>query len=131
MKATIVIPIKSSLPTLLDCLEGLKEQDQSLIEEVIIVENGSSDIKNLNYPYPYQILHLHDGNRSKARNLGAHKAHTPVIVFLDADIVIESDWIKKVLQSFKPQTLAIQTSIVPKALKEFSSSKNKEIENFL
>jgi cellulose synthase/poly-beta-1,6-N-acetylglucosamine synthase-like glycosyltransferase len=38
-----------------------------------------------------------------------------LILFLDADIVLKKDWVKKVTEAFSVDTLAVQTSIVPKS----------------
>lgn len=115
MKSTVLIPIKSSLSTLKECLKSLEEQDQSFIEEVIIIENGSNDVKDLKSSLPLRLVHLKEGNRSKARNIGAKLAKTPLLIFLDADIVLNKDWVKKVSEAFDIDTLAVQTSIVPKS----------------
>lgn len=120
LKATIIIPIKNGLSHLQKTLKSIEAQDHSLIEEVRIIENGSDEIHHFPlYPFKIGLIKIEEANRSLARNTGAYKTLSPVIVFLDADVIIENDWLKKMLNSFDDETLAVQGLIFPQ-----SSSQN-------
>jgi glycosyltransferase involved in cell wall biosynthesis len=114
LKASIIIPLKHDSQQILACFDALALQDLGLIEQVIVVENGSRELMTLaDYPYKTQLLHLPQANRSRARNTGAALAQTEILVFLDADVVIGKDWIRKVVESFTTETLAVQAPIFP------------------
>lgn len=113
MKTSIIIPVKNSLPALLNNLESISRQDISLIQEVIIVENGSDQVHVIPSHLNLRIIKLPDGNRSLARNVGSKDASSPILIFLDADVVLGNDWLSTVLRGFDPETLAVQTAIVP------------------
>lgn len=114
MKATIVIPVKNDLSLLLKNLRHLDHQEKSLIENIIIVENGSSEISDLNYSnFPLKILKLKEANRSKARNFGAAQSKSEIIIFLDADVILAKDWVVSIMNCFDETTLAVQTPIIP------------------
>ncbi len=114
MKASIIIPLKHEPEQILECLEAIAKEDLSFIDQVIVVENGSHDLRTLpSYPFKTKLLHLTQGNRSKARNTGANLAQAEILIFLDADVVIEKNWIKKVIESFTPHTIAVQAPIIP------------------
>ena len=94
MSLSIVIPVHNSEDYLKECVEsvlpGLKEED-----EVILVENGSSDnsweiCSRYKDTYPcIRAERLETAGVSKARNCGISVAKGEWIVFLDSDDILD------------------------------------------
>ena len=94
MSLSIIIPVHNSEDYLTECVEsvlpGLNQED-----EVILVENGSSDSSweiccRYNDAYPcVRALRLETAGVSKARNCGISAAKGNWIVFLDSDDILD------------------------------------------
>ncbi len=102
---SIIIPIYNEEKSIEDCLQSLSEQTYKDLE-IIIVDDGSSDnskvkIQNSKLQFNIQKLvlleqkHLGPG---VARNLGTSKARGDILVFVDADMTFERDFVKKLIQ---------------------------------
>jgi len=100
-KISIVIPSKDHSGILQTCLESLKNKDNI---EVVVVDNGSSDIKKQNYEklknkfrfnYIYEPMEF---NFSKMCNLGAKAATGEYVLFLNDDIeAMDDKWLTNML----------------------------------
>lgn len=94
MSISVIIPVHNSEKYLKECVEsvlqGLNEDD-----EVILVENGSSDSSwaiccGYNDTYPcVKAVQLETAGVSKARNCGISSAKGDWIVFLDSDDILD------------------------------------------
>ena len=98
---SIVIPCKNSVRTLAQTLESLLD----LVvppHEVIIVDDGSiypipSDLSRLNY----QLIRLEPGlGPAAARNRGAEAATGEILLFIDADVIVQPDIIIRLCDQF-------------------------------
>jgi GT2 family glycosyltransferase len=89
----------------LNRLEGFGKNDY----EVIVVDDGSLEEKkirtgDLNTGYPIEYLYLPRdprSSRSRARNHGWRIARGEIIVFIDSDIIVRSDYLKEVGRCFQ------------------------------
>jgi len=99
MKVSIIIPVYNEAKVIGSCLENLANQTVKC--EIILVDDGSTDataskIKDQRSKIKEFILlgqnHLGPG---AARNLGAGKASGDILVFVDADMEFEGDFIAK------------------------------------
>ncbi|MEM4179241.1 MAG: glycosyltransferase, partial [Candidatus Caldarchaeum sp.] len=87
------------------CLESLLKQDQADIE-IIVVDDGSRDNTSLivekyvgKHPDKIQLIKL-DKNKGlgAARNIGAQAAKGEVLLFLDADMIFPTDFVRRLVQ---------------------------------
>ena len=67
----------------------------------------------MSYPFKLRYFYLHEGNRSRARNLGAQEAQSDRLVFLDADIALPTDWFQQLDFYWTGSVDVIQGSIIP------------------
>ncbi len=109
LKISVVVPVlndEAGLRTTLDCLLGQNYPRTDF--EILIVDNGSEDGT---YPLALQSQSEHQGlvfalleDRIKgsyaARNLGIKEASGNLLCFLDADVVIDHDYLCKVQTFF-------------------------------
>ena len=97
MKVSIIVPVYNEEKTITDCLESLKNQTYK-DSEIIIVDDGSSDktleiLKKSGVEY-YKQRHFGPG---AARNFGAKYAKGEILVFVDADMTFDKDFIRKLI----------------------------------
>lgn len=93
---SVIIPVYNEKKVISDCLSSLAKQSYPDFE-IIVVDDGSTDnpelrIKNLRF---YKQKHQGPG---KARNLGAKYAKGEILVFIDADMTFDQDFIKYLIQ---------------------------------
>lgn len=90
MKVSIIIPIYNEIEVIGNCLESLKKQ--TIKCEVIVVDDGSNDGSE-----KFATLKQKHLGPGAARNLGARKAAGDILVFVDADMEFEPDFIEKLI----------------------------------
>ena len=103
MKASVVIPAYNEEDYIGKCLETLLSQSYGNFE-VIIVDDGSKDRtvdivsgmmkkhKNLH------LLHQQHGGPGRGRNLGSEHSKGEILVFVDADMEFEKDYISNLVK---------------------------------
>ena len=101
---SVIIPVFNEEKTIIDCLKSLAQQTYSSFE-VIIVDDGSAD-KTLevlsefpisNFQFPILILKQDHQGPGIARNYGANHARGEILVFIDADMTFDKDFIKNLI----------------------------------
>jgi len=104
---SIIIPIYNSHSTIDRVLKAIFQSDLKINFEILLVDDGSKDIKKINRilsDFPKNKLKLlkqkHLGPAA-ARNLGAKKAKGDIVVFLDSDVVLEPDCLSGIINNFK------------------------------
>ncbi|MFX0124504.1 MAG: glycosyltransferase [Candidatus Hodarchaeota archaeon] len=100
--ASIIIPVLNEEENIIRCLESVFALNLNRKDyEVILIDNGSIDdtVKNAK-KYPIDLL-LIEPNTTIAglRNLGACKAKSAILAFLDADCVASSEWLNRALDN--------------------------------
>ncbi len=87
---SVILPVFNEIKVIKNCLESLKKQ--TIKGEIIVVDDGSTDGSDIYATYKQK--HLGPG---AARNLGASKATGDILVFVDADMEFEPDFIEKLV----------------------------------
>lgn len=102
-RVSVVIPTYNERSTIIKCIESLKDQTYQRIE-IIVVDDGSNDdthsvAKTLSDKvHGMQVLkQIHKGP-GEARNLGASHAKGEILVFVDADMTFDKDFIKNLVK---------------------------------
>ncbi|WP_164743481.1 glycosyltransferase family 2 protein [Microbacterium sulfonylureivorans] len=97
---SVIIPAYNAAEFLGDQLEALAAQQTDLFFEVLVCDNGSSDgtagvVGSFSSRMPH--TRLIDASRrrgaSAARNIGARAAEAPLLLFCDADDVVDPGWV--------------------------------------
>ena len=90
MTVSVIIPIYNEEKVIGNCLASLAKQ--IIKAEIIVVDDGSTDgsAKFATYRQTHQ-------GPGAARNLGASKAKGDILVFVDADMEFEPDFIEKLV----------------------------------
>lgn len=110
MRFSVVIPTYNRLPILRKCLDALEKQrfrthegggSEGLAYEVVVVDDGSTDgtvehLKAHAHAYPHlRLVEASHGGAAAARNRGVSDARGDVIVFIDSDLVVTSDFLQE------------------------------------
>ena len=120
IKYSFVIPVHNGEATLAATLESASSQDFDSFE-IIVVDNNSTDetktialsekFKNVRYTF------CSSQGRSQARNHGSKIAVGKFLAFIDADVILDSNWLSKVDDYLKEFPCdALSTKIIPKSL---------------
>jgi glycosyltransferase involved in cell wall biosynthesis len=105
MKASIVTPTFNCFEMLKFTISSLEKQDIGVKNfEVIVIDDGSTDgtadyLKNYNGTLNVHLV-INEKNlgRAKSRNRGISASKNELIIFLDADIEVKSDFIRMHIQ---------------------------------
>jgi glycosyltransferase involved in cell wall biosynthesis len=93
MKVSIIIPTYNEINVLGECLDSLSRQTYKDVE-VIVVDDGSSD----GTAERFKVIKQDHQGAGNARNLGAKKAKGEILVFVDADMTFDKNFIKKLIE---------------------------------
>lgn len=103
---SVIIPTFNESRHIVDCLKSLKEQVFSSFE-IIVVDDGSKDntwemLQKLKDTWDHSstltlLTQKHKGP-GQARNHGARRARGKILVFVDADMTFDNNFLKKIIQ---------------------------------
>lgn len=97
---SVVIPTYNKAAYLELTLESFRYQTVSIQEfEIIVVDDGSTDhtsqvVSDYQKLLPIQYIRQNNSGRSVARNMGIEHAKSQLIVFVDDDMLLPSDFLK-------------------------------------
>lgn len=96
---SIIIPAFNEEKTIGECLKSLKNQSYKQVE-IIVVDDGSSDsTRNIVKGFPdIKLLTQSHKGPGQARNLGASGAKGEILVFVDADMTFDKNFIKDLVK---------------------------------
>ena len=103
-QVSVVVCAYNVSSTLRECLESLTRVDYPACE-VIVVDDGSQDATGqiaADFPQFTTITQTNHG-LSYARNVGAERATGEIVVYTDADCVVDEDWLRCLVQAMRDQ----------------------------
>ncbi len=122
---SVIVPTYNRKEDLKKCLYSLLSVDYPKDKyEIIVIDDGSTDgtfefMKNISHKYG-RLIKYHRQNNSgpaKARNLGIKKAKGEIIFFVDDDVLVPKDFIKKSLKWYRNKKVAgVGGKVIPKKL---------------
>lgn len=130
MKTSILIPTYNRIHDLDICLDSIQKQTITPDEIIIIDDSDNNKTEQLIQQrwgeFNIRYIH-HEGQRSLARceNLGVTYCHGDIILILDDDVVLETDYMEEILRVYREHPLAlgvqgyITNGYVPSRLKNF------------
>lgn len=118
----IIIPAFNSERTIVSCLNSIKALDtEGLDLTVLVVDNNSTDgTLMLSQQLGFKVVHCEKQGRACARNAGLKHTSSPLVAFVDSDVVLKKDWLQKLIPLFNvPSVGAVQSQVIPLAEKSF------------
>ena len=113
LKISIIIPVYKGGDTFRCCVKAMERLEPSP-EEIIVVADGGFEKDNP--PDEQARLKIIEtpfrGGPAKARNIGARAAKGDILLFIDADVVVEPDIVKRVREIYRddPELTALMGS---------------------
>ncbi len=107
---SIIIPTYNEEKDILDCLKSLERQTYKNFE-IIIIDDGSTDetIKKIREfskkDRKIRILNQKHKGPGAARNLGAKYAKGEILIFVDADMTFDKDYIKNLINPLEKKEI--------------------------
>lgn len=120
IKISIIIPTYNRIDDLKDCLSSILSQAINPYEVIVVDDSETDSIKEFLakkrqkfFETSINILYIKNiGNKSltSARNLGIQNANGNIILFLDDDVVLNNEYLLKMIHAFKenPQIYGLQ-----------------------
>lgn len=99
LKVSVIIPTFNEESVIENCINSLLKQ--SLKDyEVIVVDDGSTDnaLQILEKIESIKVLKQNHNGPGSARNLGAENAQGEILVFVDADMEFDENFLKKLIE---------------------------------
>ncbi|MEM1581502.1 MAG: glycosyltransferase family A protein [Candidatus Bathyarchaeia archaeon] len=124
LQVSIIIPVYFRLKDLSELFDSIIIQSYKPLEVIIVDDTPSNEIKNLceeckakfanegiNLIY---IRNPRERSAAIARNVGTKISRGDIVLFLDSDIILSSDFIDNIIKVFreKPQALGVQGYMV-------------------
>jgi glycosyltransferase involved in cell wall biosynthesis len=109
-RISVVVPFYNRQRYLGACVDALLAQDDvGGPVEIILVDNGSTDDSAAAIAEHPQITLMREETPGAyaARNTGIRRARAPIIVFTDADCVVDRDWLQSVCDTMRDPTVGI------------------------
>ena len=110
---------------LFECIESI-QQTSDCQYEIILIDNNSSDNSHIKCKNEFPRIKLIQNDTNigmAARNIGIENTKADFIVFLDSDTIVEKDWLKNLIESFKKHGEGLyQPKILEKQNRDIISS---------
>ncbi|MGG1676369.1 glycosyltransferase [Neobacillus sp. NRS-1170] len=119
IEVSIIIPSYNKFPLNIFTLYSLEQQtfNPSKIE-VIFIDDASTDqteekLKGYNPPYHFKYIRNNSNlGRAKVRNIGIQAAKGSILIFLDAEMITEPDFVEKHIKSHQSQNKVILSGVM-------------------
>ncbi|MFC1631923.1 glycosyltransferase [Candidatus Omnitrophota bacterium] len=98
-KISVIVPVYNSEHTLKQCLQALKEQNDANYEVIVVDDASQDNSQQIARKSGFKTLNLPaNKGQAVARNAGVKQASGEIIAFVDADVRVPVDWLKKYRQ---------------------------------
>lgn len=114
---TTVIPVRNKLRLLQRCLSSFSHQDDPPEFEIVIVDDGSTQPIESgelgSFSFGIRVVRQVPLGISAARNHGVREAAGNVVLFVDSDVVLKPDFLRKLSEAMdrRPACRMFQTSL--------------------
>ena len=106
LEISVVIPVKNAGAVFDECLRAIRA-NHGVRYEIIVVDDHSNDNSGeIARQYSCQVITLpYSSGPSHARNIGAQAAKGEILLFIDSDIIVSPDTLRKVSLIFQDHNI--------------------------
>jgi len=105
MKVSVIIPAYNEEVFIGKCLESIVNQEE-LPGEIIVVDNNSTDnTARIAERMGVKVVKEKNQGLIFARNKGFDSARYEIIARCDADVIVPTDWVKRIKYNFETQNI--------------------------
>ncbi len=99
---SVVIPTYCEEQNIERCLQSIQRQvfEKGKIEIIVVDSNSPDNTRTIAQKYADKVVHLKDRGVGKARNVGVQKAKGELLLFLDADTILDCGFITEIYEIF-------------------------------
>lgn len=109
-RISVIVPAHRAPHHLARCIAALRSSELTVGEwELIVADDGSDDADtSLEAAAADRVVTLPSpaGGPARARNAGAEAARAPIVAFVDADVLVHPDTLRRMLEVFEDPTVA-------------------------
>ena len=99
---SVIVPIYNSNDTLSECLDGIFSNKVENFEVIVVDDKSTDNSVEIAKNYDCKIIELNENKGPAfARNTGANSATGDLLLFIDSDVIINSDALMNVNQLFE------------------------------
>ncbi|MDA2936719.1 glycosyltransferase [Acidobacteria bacterium AH-259-A15] len=94
---SVVVPVRNSSKTLRECLKALKTQSvgEENYETIVVDDRSSDGSGRVAEDFGVRMIWHEKRGAAAARNRGVQEAKGDVVLFTDADCVVDDQWVEK------------------------------------
>jgi glycosyltransferase involved in cell wall biosynthesis len=107
---TVIVPVYNGEKFLPRCLDAINNSEHSPLEVIVVDDCSTDDSADISRRLGARVIATgRQSGPGAARNLAAAEARGDVLVFVDADVVIKPDTIKRIARCFveRPELSAV------------------------
>ncbi len=100
---SVIVPVRNGEDTIGDCIDAILSTDYPPERrEILIVDNASTDRTAVQiHERPVRYLHEPEPGVSNARNRGIAESTGEILAFVDADCLVEPQWLAELVRPFE------------------------------
>lgn len=98
---SVIIPVFNGEKTIKRCLESVFQSENSNFEVIVVDDSSTDHSVSIACQFPCRVMRMEkNAGAAAARNKGAEVSTGELLFFLDADIIIEKNTLKQVIETF-------------------------------
>jgi glycosyltransferase involved in cell wall biosynthesis len=104
---SVVVPAHNAAGTLGECLHAIRCSDYGEYEVIVVDDASTDDSRDTASRYSCRVVHLPENvGAAVAKNVGAKEARGDVILFTDADVLLQPNTLSLVAENLKDPTVS-------------------------
>jgi GT2 family glycosyltransferase len=104
LSAAIIIPAYKSEKTIIHCLETMASQSYAKLDLVVVDSSPTRRVEEIIHSNFPNVTYLHSKERllpHAARNVGARKTSSDLLIFTDPDVYAPADWVEQLVKAYQ------------------------------
>jgi glycosyltransferase involved in cell wall biosynthesis len=100
VRASVIVPAHNAESTLPACLRALGGGNGLPFETIVVDDRSTDRTAAIAAGFGAQVIESEGPGPAAARNTGVRRAQGDILVFVDADVAVQSDTVARIVESF-------------------------------